>query len=117
LEHPIQELASLLAPHAANLCNHCLGRQFARIAPPEGNEVRGRRIRDEIGQPAPQRCSLCEDLPKRIPRWADLCVSSAAGYEYATFLVGCIVFDEIKSREEALHTRLREADVGALAAS
>lgn len=110
-------IANLAAPHADSLCDACFGRMFARVPPPRSNAERGREIRAEVGGAAPVACPLCEGLLGRVPTWVGLCLSAAEGYEYASFLVGCVVFEEIRKREEAIHARLVADDGSGFAAT
>ncbi len=103
----ILPLAAIIAPE---LCDSCLGRQFGRVPPLEPNAVRGGRLRSQLDATPPAECSMCEDLLERIPNWLDLCLEAAKEHEYASFLVGCVLFDEVKAREEAIHARLLAAD-------
>ena len=103
----ISNLAAIIAPE---LCDSCLGRQFGRVPPLEPNALRGARLRSDLGLGVPSECAMCEDLLSRIPTWLELCLAAAKDHEYASFLVGCVLFDEVKAREEAIHARLLAAD-------
>jgi tRNA pseudouridine synthase 10 len=106
------EVQELVRPHAAGLCDHCLGRLVARLEPGVGNAERGRRIRAALATQAPTQCSLCEGLVHRITSWAGLCVEASEGYEHDSFLVGTIVFDAIRKRELAIFEDLKTRDTG-----
>lgn len=105
---------ALARPHAGDLCDPCLGRLFARVEHDGGNAARGQSVRRALDAARPPTCSLCEGLVERIPRWADLCLEAAAGYEYDHFLVGSVLFGEIRKREEARFARLAADDASGL---
>ena len=107
-------IASLAATIAPDLCDSCLGRQFARVLPIEPNEGRGKRIRAESGSSRPAACGLCEDLLGRVPTWVELSRAACKEHEFATFLVGCVLFGEVKAREQAIHAQLLALDEGRL---
>lgn len=110
----IRALAGVIA---SELCDSCLGRQFGRVPPLEPNANRGARLRTELAIEPPSECAMCENLLGRIPTWLDLCLAAARDHEYASFLVGCVLFDEVKAREEAIHARLLAADTSGFAAT
>lgn len=100
------EVLSLARPHAPDLCDPCLGRLFARVEHDGGNAARGQALRKALSAAPPRACALCEGLVDRIPLWGDLCLQAAADHEYDHFLVGCVLFGEIRKREEARFARL-----------
>jgi tRNA pseudouridine synthase 10 len=53
-----------------------------------------------------QDCWLCHGLLTEVPHFAGLIESMLTGFEYASFLVGCKVDDEILSREAVLWQKL-----------
>lgn len=73
-------------------------------------------MRAALGAAHPRECTVCEGLPDRIEGWADLCVRAAAGYEFDTFLVGSVTFDEVRVRETELFEDLAAGDGAALLA-
>jgi tRNA pseudouridine synthase 10 len=103
-------VVAAIAPHAPALCNACLGRLAARLEPGLGNPERGSRLRAAIRGTAPPSCSLCEGLLRRVDGWADLCAKAGSEFEHDTFLVGSVVFDEVRQREKAILADLVERD-------
>lgn len=109
-EDEAKRILPLAGVIASELCDACLGRQFGRVPPLEPNAIRGGRLRSQLATQAPRECAMCEDLLGRVPRWLELCLAAANEHEYSSFLVGCVLFDEVKAREEAVHARLLAAD-------
>ncbi len=85
-----------------NLCDHCLGRQFAKLGHGLENWERGaiaRRIedldgdsfiRDNIPETAEEggECGICNGVFEKLEHWTDLVVNSFRRYELDTFLIG-----------------------------
>ncbi|MBU1158672.1 MAG: tRNA pseudouridine(54/55) synthase Pus10 [Candidatus Thermoplasmatota archaeon] len=95
------------------LCNHCLGRLFAKVTSGLTNEQRGLLVRISLTDAAPEpsdptRCSICKGIFLEIEKFADLCVRSGEGYEFTTFLLGTKVDVDLLEAEEQLW-----ADIGA----
>lgn len=105
---PVTQLRDALGHVAADHCTGCVGRLFAHALPAASNAQRGRALRPEAPDPS-AACPLCEGLPTRFDALAELCTAASAGVEFASFLVGCVLFDEVRARERALHDRLADA--------
>jgi len=105
----IEKAGDVLERH--NLCNHCLGRLFAKLGKGT-NEERGKAIRfvlnmersarglPPIGEP--ERCELCGNVFEKIPELVERMRDASKGIEFETFLVGSRFPEEIKEIEETL---------------
>ena len=118
----ISDLADLdIAEKAAlkGLCNHCLGRQFAKLGHGMTNEERGfylrnalvAHVKDKKVKPSaikePEECWLCENLFKELEKLSDLVVKKLQSYNYDSFLIGSKIDADIVDREERLWGELR----------
>ncbi|ASJ06852.1 tRNA pseudouridine(54/55) synthase Pus10 [Thermococcus pacificus] len=93
------------------LCDHCLGRLFARLGKGT-NEERGRAIRFVLnmeraaaGLPPitePKKCGLCGNVFERIPELVERMKEASAGIEFDTFLVGSRFPAEVREKEEVI---------------
>ena len=116
--------SGLLGRHA--LCDHCLGRLFARGAGPASYELSGRRLRRSLGAaaggygaspaaaagPAPAagpsaRCYVCRGLFGSMPDMLDLMETTAAEYEFDTFAVGATIKPSILDRDDHVRSAYR----------
>ena len=89
-----------------NLCDHCLGRVFAKIDSGLTNKERGQIIRKNIKKIEKTKvddCWLCSGLLNEIPHFANLILDSLEGYEFDTFLVGSKVDEDILEKEQELY--------------
>ena len=94
------------------LCNHCLGRLFAKLSTGMTNDQRGAVVRSIVADaptdPGSAGCDVCDGLFDEVDKFAALAARSSDGFEFSTFLVGTKVDPELLDREERLW-----ADVGA----
>ena len=91
--------------HEYPLCDACLGRLMRHCMPdPMTNEERGRQLRSKTKKKAvsPQECTLCEGLMGEIPHFADLVEEELSSYEFSTFLLGCVLDEDIQEQEQKL---------------
>ena len=87
------------------LCNHCLGRLFAKIEHGITNKKRGETIRQHLKQYKKTKignCWLCSGLIGEIQHFVDLISDSLKAYEFETFLVGSKIDEDILNREQEL---------------
>jgi len=87
------------------LCDHCLGRLFAKIETGITNKKRGEKVRKYIEYDKKTKisdCWLCEGLIDEIPHLVELILNSLDNYEFETFLLGCKIDEDILEREEKL---------------
>ncbi|MCK4902978.1 MAG: tRNA pseudouridine(54/55) synthase Pus10, partial [Thermoplasmatales archaeon] len=84
-----------------SLCDHCLGRIFAKIETGLTNKKRGQSIREDLKKSkktAVKDCWLCSGLCDEISHFANLILGSLKDYDYETFLVGTKVGEDILER-------------------
>jgi len=97
-----------------NLCNHCLGRQFARLGHNLQNKERGAIVRnrntlskkDFTRENIPvnitdfENCDLCGGIFNQIDKYVDLVLKRIDNYEINTILIGTHVPDKIEQKEK-----------------
>ncbi|MCE5295616.1 MAG: tRNA pseudouridine(54/55) synthase Pus10 [Euryarchaeota archaeon] len=109
--NPLTERAEkALSQH--DLCDHCLGRLFARVSTGLTNDVRGISVRMALNvelaledkDPYLHRssCYVCEDIFDTVPRFAQAAAEALSKVEFNNFLVGTRVDPLISEREEQM---------------
>ncbi|UCE91030.1 MAG: tRNA pseudouridine(54/55) synthase Pus10 [Methanobacteriota archaeon] len=88
------------------LCNHCLGRLFAKVSTGLANEQRGAVVRfvspRRQAVPEPAACQVCGGLFSEVGKFTELVVRSSSTFEHANFLVGTKIDADIREAEEQL---------------
>ena len=105
----VEKAGEILERH--NLCNHCLGRLFAKLGKGT-NEERGRAIRFVLnmersakGLPPleePEKCELCWNVFERIPGLVEKMMEASESIEFETFLVGSRFPEKMKGMEKSI---------------
>jgi len=103
---PTEEMLALSRALPPGLCDHCLGRRFAKVQVAT-NEERGRAIREAMaaaGEPrtASSPCPFCEDLFNDLEGIARAVIDKIGDREYSTFLVGSKQDPAIIEQEQKL---------------
>ncbi len=104
--------------HEGPICDHCLGRQFAKLSTGLGNDRRGQALRitlamqagaekddtlqEELANSAQNKCWVCNNLFTHLDYWAEKAVSALSDYEYDNFLVGTKVTGLLAENEEII---------------
>jgi len=90
------------------ICNHCLGRQFAKVSSDVSNERRGevlKEILSEVGEEIESgKCWLCNGLFENdnLDEWVRAALAKLKQYEYDTFLVGTKMSGMLMENEELM---------------
>jgi len=90
---------------AYKLCDHCLGRLFAKIELGQPNQKRGETLRKQLKQKNKTEicdCWLCDGLLEEIPHFVALLHDVLKDYEFDTFLVGSKIDEDIQEREQKI---------------
>lgn len=100
------------------ICDHCLGRQFAKLSTGLSNDMRGDAIKlvlamqaaadkdtellEELKKSGESKCWVCNNLFTHLDTWAERAVIALSDHEYANFLVGTRVTGLLAENEEIL---------------
>ncbi len=88
------------------ICNHCLGRQFAKISSGVSNELRGKILKELLADSGEVletgKCWLCNGLFTDLDRWVEAALKKLDRYEYDSFLVGTKVSGLLMENEDLM---------------
>ena len=92
------------------LCDRCLGRMFGKLSTGMTNDVRGRMIRNALGEngtdiPVPEECSMCDDVFDSLDVFAEAVAEKVVDVESDNFLVGCRVDPAVLKMEKEIWER------------
>lgn len=102
-----------------DLCDHCLGRQFAQLGHGLENYERGAIAREieDIGEDdfvrenVPEdaspggECGICQGVFEKLEHWVDLVLNAFERHDLDTFLIGIRPPEEVVEAEEELWER------------
>lgn len=92
------------------LCNHCLGRMFAKCGENLTDDMRGVMLRtalkeNNIDTHPEEVCPLCEDIFSMLPRFAEAVAEKVNTVDSDNFLVGCKIDPEQAKKEKELQEK------------
>ncbi|MEA2075865.1 MAG: tRNA pseudouridine(54/55) synthase Pus10 [Euryarchaeota archaeon] len=101
----IREIAQKIAGEGP-VCDHCLGRQFAKVSSGISNESRGQILKAVLKAKGVEfeegKCWICNGLFKKIDVWVSKALETLSDYEFDSFLVGTKVNGLLTENEDLL---------------
>lgn len=103
--------------HEGSICDHCLGRQFAKLSTGLSNDQRGKALRlvlameagvqkddtlHEMLAKSAGKCWICNNLFEHLDSWVQKAITALSDYEYGNFLVGTKVTGLLAENEEII---------------
>jgi tRNA pseudouridine synthase 10 len=88
------------------ICDHCLGRQLAKISSGLSNERRGEILKEVLREKGEElkagKCWVCNGLFEQLEYWVSKALETLRDYEFDSFLVGTKVSGLLIENEELL---------------
>lgn len=88
------------------ICDHCLGRQIAKISSGLSNERRGKILKEVLREKGEElkegKCWVCNGLFEHLEYWVSKALEKLKDYEFDSFLVGTKVSGLLLENEELL---------------
>ncbi len=101
----IREIAQKIAGEGP-VCDHCLGRQFAKVSSGISNESRGQILKAVLKAKGVEledgKCWICNGLFEKIDVWVSKALETLSDYEFDSFLVGTKVNGLLTENEDLL---------------
>jgi tRNA pseudouridine synthase 10 len=101
----LREIALKIAREGP-ICDHCLGRQFAKISSGLSNERRGLRLKSALRERREKlqegKCWVCNGLFEQLETWISKALETLKAYEFESFLVGTKVDGLLLENEDLL---------------
>ena len=101
----VREIAQKIAGEGP-VCDHCLGRQFAKVSSGISNERRGQILKAALKANGAElhegKCWVCNGLFEKIDLWVSKALETLSDYEFDSFLVGTKVNGLLTENEDLL---------------
>ncbi len=88
-----------------SLCDICLGRFFIRLAGTSSATRLGSKIKNIINFKTVTACYICKNLFTYLDLQVKLMQDASAGYQFSSFLVGCILKRSIVERDDEIRSK------------
>src|SRR5438445_393959 len=101
----IEDTKKILQEH--HLCDHCIGRMFAKRLGVLSYNKLGIKIRYILKQKNPKSCYICKNLMSDIDIHLRKILEISKEYEFSTFLVGAILKPSILDRDDIIRSKFK----------
>ncbi|RLJ07589.1 MAG: tRNA pseudouridine(54/55) synthase Pus10 [Candidatus Aenigmatarchaeota archaeon] len=90
-----------------NICDSCLGRQFAQLGTGFTNKERGKAVRKILREkgfekPLKGKCEICGGFFQELDKWSEKIIKETRGIEFESFVIGTVMSSELIRKEESL---------------
>lgn len=89
-----------------DLCDHCLGRMFAKKLRLQSNQRLGKRIRALVKAKG-TKCYICRNLFDSVPYYVEKMQAASECYDFETFLVGAKLRPSVLDRDDHIRSKFR----------
>lgn len=89
-----------------DLCEHCLGRLFAKKMKVASNQNLGKKIHKKLKTKS-TKCFVCRNIFDLVPEYVSKMKDSSADYDFESFLVGAKIKPSILDRDDQLRSHFR----------
>ena len=100
-----------------HLCDHCIGRLCTRREKNETFQDAGKRYRTKntnIKENPVNQCELCQGLLNELPDFLHLAQHAISDYEFTSFLIGCIIDEDILLKEQNIIQKFDLTDTASI---
>ncbi|OLD23039.1 MAG: hypothetical protein AUI59_00530 [Thaumarchaeota archaeon 13_1_40CM_2_39_13_1] len=105
LARVIEDTKKILREH--RLCDHCLGRMFAKRLDVLSHNKLGQKIRHSLKQRNPKSCYICKNLMSDMDIHLGKMLEISKEYEFSSFLVGAILQPSILDRDDTIRSKFK----------
>jgi tRNA pseudouridine synthase 10 len=89
-----------------DLCDHCLGRLFAKKLGLASNKKLGQKIHKHLKKQS-KKCYTCKNIFDSLQNYLQKMLEASSGYEFRTFLVGAILKPSVLDRDDHIRSQFK----------
>lgn len=89
-----------------DLCDHCLGRLFAKRLGLESNKKLGEKIHRSLNKKS-KKCYVCKNIFDALPHFVTKMQDASSDYDFQTFLVGTKLKPSILDRDDHIRSQFK----------
>jgi len=105
LAEVIEDTRKILHEHY--LCDHCIGRMFAKRLNILSYNKLGQKIRHILKQKNPKSCYICKNLMSYLDIHLRKMLEISKEYEFSSFLIGAILQPSILDRDDIIRSKFK----------
>jgi len=90
-----------------DLCEHCVGRLFAKNLSLTSNKLLGKKIKKLLKAKKISKCYICKNILSNLQPHLDTMFEKSQDYQFSTFLVGAKLQPSITDKDDVIRSKFK----------
>ena len=90
-----------------DLCEHCIGRLFAKKMGVISNQLLGKKIKNRLHTKSSKNCYICKEILSNLQSIVDRMMEKSTDYKFSTFVIGAILKPSITDRDDLIRSKFK----------
>jgi tRNA pseudouridine synthase 10 len=90
-----------------SLCQHCIGRLFAKKMGIISNQQLGGKIQNRLSLKPSKKCYICKETLSNLESIVNRMIEKSSDYKFSTFVVGAILKPSITDRDDQIRSKYK----------
>jgi len=90
-----------------DLCEHCIGRLFAKKMGITSNQLLGKKIKNQLHSKSSKNCYICKEILSNLQSIVNRMMEKSHDYEFSTFVVGAILKPSVTDRDDLIRSKFK----------
>jgi tRNA pseudouridine synthase 10 len=91
--------------HEYDLCDHCIGRLFAKKMGLVSHNLLGKKIKNQLNFKSSKDCYICKGILSNLQTIVNRLIEKYSDYEFDTFVVGAILKPSVIDRDDQIRSK------------
>lgn len=90
-----------------DICEHCLGRLFAKKIGATSNHLLGKKIKNQLSSKYSKNCYICKGILSNLQSIVNRMIEKSSDYEFSTFVIGAILKSSVTDRDDMIRSKFK----------
>ncbi len=90
-----------------DICEHCLGRLFAKKIGGTSNQLLGKKIKNQLHSKPSKNCYICKKILSNLQPIVNKMMEKSSDYNFSTFVVGAILKPSVNDRDDLIRSKFK----------
>lgn len=90
-----------------DLCEHCIGRLFAKKMGVISNQLLGKKIKNQLHSKTSKKCYICKEILSNLQPILRRMLEKSYDYKFSTFVVGAILKPSVTDRDDLIRSKFK----------
>ena len=90
-----------------DLCEHCIGRLFAKKMGVTSNQLLGKKIKNRLHAKSSKNCYICKEILSNLQSIVDRMMEKSTDHKFSTFVIGAILKPSVTDRDDLIRSKFK----------